>query len=270
VFPIALSIVSATTKHIIFYTYNDCGLRGASIPALFVVYIGYSLLTLVLAIVAYIALFLSKDAFKIKEELRYYLIVLVPIILIATILGLLELNQQFVPSLYFPSEVFPIVEVFFTFIISGVHLFFLCWKEKRTTSETEEKDLSGRLIGSPEFRQLFFDFLCLQLCIENLLFWEDIQRFKRIPNGSPEQQQQANILFAKYIKAGSEYEVNIPHTIVLDVTKMINSNEFNSMMFDMPEREIFSLMKFHSYPLFLRMRSEAGASSLDSWVITAT
>eukprot|EP01113_Clastostelium_recurvatum_P002598 TRINITY_DN11098_c0_g2_i1.p1 TRINITY_DN11098_c0_g2~~TRINITY_DN11098_c0_g2_i1.p1 ORF type:complete len:433 (+),score=50.29 TRINITY_DN11098_c0_g2_i1:173-1471(+) len=182
-----------------------------------------------------------KDAYHIKTKYKVLLVVWVACMVTMVVMSTKR-------SIWgFPWELAYAVPIFLSLVIMTIWIHIL-HKRKLTQHDI---DLGIMLSDMPEFRDRFASFLCLQFCIENLQFWEEVQAYKRIPDGSAGQLPTATDIFNKYIKSGSNYEVNISDKARDETSSQIGNSGVTSRSFDSAEREVMSLMRFHSYPLYV-------------------
>jgi len=207
-------------------------------------------------VVAVIFLWNSVDGYRIKDELKGIAVVS----LIMVIFTMAQASSNGVISLELLYGMM-LVCPFVFFSLSGFWLVWLSWRE--TKVDRPEMELVERLATRPQFRKQFFDFLCLQLCIENLLFWEDVQIYKTLPEGSAEQQTEANRMMEKYIKPGSYYEINLSSNTRKEVVGGVIAA--SSGTFAPAENEVLSTLKFHSYPLFVQSLKDTSSFSVSTY-----
>ncbi|KAM9942172.1 hypothetical protein ACTFIT_005544 [Dictyostelium discoideum] len=78
-----------------------------------------------------------------------------------------------------------------------------------TATQKSNKNKLFEVINNKDLRSAFYDFLATQFCVENLLCWEAIEKFKQI-NGSPsEMYSTAEEIYSLFIRDNSRYEINI-------------------------------------------------------------
>ncbi|KYQ91180.1 hypothetical protein DLAC_08092 [Tieghemostelium lacteum] len=65
------------------------------------------------------------------------------------------------------------------------------------------------IIKNKDLRSAFYDFLCFQFCVENLLCWEAIEKFKHKNGTPPEMYSIAEEIYLLFIRDNSRYEINI-------------------------------------------------------------
>ncbi|KAN0012225.1 hypothetical protein ACTFIU_007523 [Dictyostelium citrinum] len=78
-----------------------------------------------------------------------------------------------------------------------------------TATQKSNKNKLFEVINNKDLRSAFYDFLATQFCVENLLCWEAIEKFKQM-NGTPsEMYSTAEEIYSLFIRDNSRYEINI-------------------------------------------------------------
>jgi len=205
-------------------------------------FLSYILTFLVVAIVVvwivtFIFLRNVRDAYKIKQEMLLYLI--------TAILGS-AFSDLSIVDLSASSAIFQLAVLFVNFGFYG----YMLTQNSDDSTVSPDMDFDS-CMQSQRFRARFADFLALQLCIENIRFWEDVQKFKVC---APDDLiRLAQEIFHKYIKKESPYEVNISTTSQQYVCKQLEDVEnLTPDLFERAENEVLSMLKFHSFPLFMQ------------------
>eukprot|EP00117_Sycon_ciliatum_P024412 scpid40227/ scgid2457/ Regulator of G-protein signaling 12 len=98
-------------------------------------------------------------------------------------------------------------------------------------------------------RQLFQRFLASILCEENILFWEEVERFKA--SSTEQMQSTGQDIFKTFIDSGSRQQVNLESNTYKQLTKDSNS-EFKITSYNAAQKEIFDLMRSDSHSKFTR------------------
>jgi hypothetical protein len=137
-------------------------------------------------------------------------------------------------------------------------------KKRRSTPQnsTEQSSASNVLTTNiskvsqiPEKLGKFKKFLALELSIENVLFYVDVQSWKRDYeqpwNGAGQIRSKANELIDKYLNSKSAYEVNLPQ-MILEIESVVKNNAENlpRSLFDQAESEIKMLMQQDTFRRF--------------------
>eukprot|EP01113_Clastostelium_recurvatum_P041912 TRINITY_DN6733_c0_g1_i1.p1 TRINITY_DN6733_c0_g1~~TRINITY_DN6733_c0_g1_i1.p1 ORF type:complete len:455 (+),score=41.32 TRINITY_DN6733_c0_g1_i1:138-1367(+) len=213
-------------------------------------------------IMCVICLWKSSDAYYIKLEMQLTLIIWIAVVVVAH-------SIRSVPSLvsYYPN-VTGIVGMILSCIVSDV--FLIHWARQERKIFEADVDLGLRL-ESNAFRHDFAEFLCSQFAIENLLFWDAVQSYKRLPQGSEEQMRKAKIIYEKYIAVSSVCEVNLGSQTRQSIGASVRPGIYvTSDTFSVAEREVMYMLKFHSYPLYMMRRSSSSDEQTTSFSSTTT
>jgi len=115
------------------------------------------------------------------------------------------------------------------------------------------------VISTDRLLDHYIRFLKKNRAVENIFFWLDVERFRRLER-KDDLLFQANSIYNKYIVDGAQLEVNIDSEDKQAVGEALfhldGCEEVNRHMFDHAQLQVLSLMKESSYPRFLR--SEEG------------
>eukprot|EP01112_Ceratiomyxa_fruticulosa_P005502 TRINITY_DN1614_c0_g1_i2.p1 TRINITY_DN1614_c0_g1~~TRINITY_DN1614_c0_g1_i2.p1 ORF type:complete len:184 (+),score=30.81 TRINITY_DN1614_c0_g1_i2:723-1274(+) len=159
-----------------------------------------------------------------------------------------------------PSELWTVIILYLDFIITAIYVWYLARKNSKITIRTY-RDLPSLLETEPSFRVQFIEFLMLQFCVENLLFYESVQSFKKIPNNSLEQTESAMKIFSEYIKEGGIQQINVSSEVRNNIINHINTHTVNSDIFKFAQRQVLELLTFHSLPMFSQYHRERNEKS---------
>nr|XP_023014758.1 regulator of G-protein signaling loco isoform X2 [Leptinotarsa decemlineata] len=96
---------------------------------------------------------------------------------------------------------------------------------------------------------MFAEFLKKEFSAENIYFWTACERFKKLPPGI-EKQAEARRIYEQHLSVGSLEAVNVDSQGRQFTEQVLQ--EMNNNMFDQAQKQIFNLMKFDSYPRFLK------------------
>eukprot|EP00475_Leptophrys_vorax_P030361 TRINITY_DN45433_c0_g1_i1.p1 TRINITY_DN45433_c0_g1~~TRINITY_DN45433_c0_g1_i1.p1 ORF type:complete len:472 (-),score=98.53 TRINITY_DN45433_c0_g1_i1:61-1383(-) len=110
------------------------------------------------------------------------------------------------------------------------------------------------LFEEVELLEKFRIYLEQELATENLLFYEDVERFKHICKDSPEARvkEKAKNLFDKYLAKNAPYQINLDADTVRDLRTMYFSGNVTPTMFDEAQKEILDLMEKDTFRRFLQ------------------
>eukprot|EP01113_Clastostelium_recurvatum_P050716 TRINITY_DN9668_c0_g2_i1.p1 TRINITY_DN9668_c0_g2~~TRINITY_DN9668_c0_g2_i1.p1 ORF type:complete len:462 (-),score=74.16 TRINITY_DN9668_c0_g2_i1:61-1446(-) len=216
----------------------------------------FSFFYLLATFAAVVVLWRSNDAYYIKRELGrsvFVWVICIP----------LNMVCSYVPAVekVLPSQAVIIMGLILHFWISGGYVSIMYLRSTRAIADPGDADLA-QLLKNRKFRLKFSDFLCLQLCIENLSFYDAVEEYH---NASPSDQPSlAKEIYLRYIVDGSQFQVNIGSALYSSIKTTIDADLANNTTFDEAKNEIFSLMKYHSLPLFLSRQKDSSSPSSSS------
>jgi hypothetical protein len=125
-----------------------------------------------------------------------------------------------------------------------------------------EHFVSFEVLNNPAKLEAFKEFLTLELSVENILFYLDVQGWKKDYeqpwNDSEKIKDRAKALFEKYLNRDAAYEVNLPNLILAEIERGLNGdeNKLPATLFDQAEREIRLLMQGDSFRRFENFQSK--------------
>jgi hypothetical protein len=103
----------------------------------------------------------------------------------------------------------------------------------------------------------FREFLLKQHCVENLVFWMEVKRFKKLPKGKLN--HEAQLIFGRFLLPYSDMEVNLPAAVICKLQEYLNEEKTISLatrnMFDEAQKAIFLLMELDSFRAFRKLSS---------------
>ncbi|XP_056640653.1 regulator of G-protein signaling loco [Diorhabda sublineata] len=106
-----------------------------------------------------------------------------------------------------------------------------------------------KLLEDPLGLHMFAEFLKKEFSAENIYFWTACERYKDLPTDN-ERRNEAQRIYLHHLNSGSTEAVNVDAQARQSVEKNINAA--NVDLFLQAQKQIFNLMKFDSYPRFLR------------------
>jgi len=198
----------------------------------------------------------SKDAFHIKTEMK---ILTVTWVLIIIPYGVITEFYTSFDTRFLVSVILYVIGHAAAFCTHTVWVYILSIKSDKIAGIAQKLNTLtvSTLVSDGRLRQLLFDFLTQSFCVENLLFWEDVQLWKQTEPGYLQHWTLACAIMEKYIMPGSPLEVNIESTTKLtiqkkyqEVSSMDINLELDTSIFDDAIAEIETLIIMHSYPQF--------------------
>ncbi|KAJ3444473.1 electron carrier/ protein disulfide oxidoreductase [Anaeramoeba flamelloides] len=109
------------------------------------------------------------------------------------------------------------------------------------------------LLTIPAAVEYFSEYLNHEMCQENLLFYLAVKNFKNLLNSNQRGKKiasMAKMIYGKYIKTGSFFEVNIDYKCREKIIKCVKKKEFSINMFNEAQGIVFNHMKNDQYKAF--------------------
>lgn len=107
---------------------------------------------------------------------------------------------------------------------------------------------------SPPLCEAFRLFLEKRLCIENLLYWQDVQQFRFLPSSTNQSTltTQAQTIVQQYLLDISPFQINVDCNMVNQLVTRVNSGEITRNIFDETQHACLLLLTDDSLPKFLK------------------
>ena len=100
------------------------------------------------------------------------------------------------------------------------------------------------------FYFVFQEFLKKEFSAENIYFWTACERYKQLSKGT-DKTNEARRIYAQHLCAGASEAINVDSQARQFITDQ-TLQEAGSELFELAQKQIFNLMKFDSYPRFLK------------------
>ncbi|KAF5290605.1 hypothetical protein FQA39_LY14671 [Lamprigera yunnana] len=131
---------------------------------------------------------------------------------------------------------------------------FLCEENGVKSSKQSEAVASWatsfeKLLADSIGLQTFAEFLKKEFSAENIYFWTSCERYRRLPPGS-EKVAEAQRIYKRHLCIGAAEAVNVDSQVRQFTEQSLL--EAHSNLFEQTQKQIFNLMKFDSYPRFLK------------------
>ncbi|KAJ3444706.1 electron carrier/ protein disulfide oxidoreductase [Anaeramoeba flamelloides] len=113
------------------------------------------------------------------------------------------------------------------------------------------------LLTIPAAVEYFSEYLNHEMCQENLLFYIAVKNFKNLLNSNQMEKKiasMAKMIYCKYIKTGSFFEVNIDYQCREKIINYVKKKEFSINMFNEAQDIVFSHLKNDQYKGFMNSR----------------
>lgn len=204
----------------------------------------------------------SQDAFHIRHEiigLAVWWIVAAPPLLIYSVLQIVDK--------YFPPATFMALCFVVAFCINMVCPLYWAWQDDRSKARMAHSnnafDSFVEKLTLPVFRNDFFQFLSLQFCAENLLFYEVVTEWKaKVEHKSINEDERTvigNSIYNNFIADSGEFQINISSAPRNKIKQGIASEQFGTDVFDGAIKEVVELMFVNSYHNYVRTVSPNSA-----------
>ncbi|KAJ6245794.1 regulator of g protein signaling [Anaeramoeba flamelloides] len=184
-----------------------------------------------------------RDEFNINKELK--IITFVWIVTIVPYLVLSYIGNVTVSAL---------LSVYYnaiTYIVSDVHPLYLSYIGAERIKVPSSSILSSldNVLKDEHAHDAFKDFLVQEFSVENILFWDEVEDFKKLAERD-EIKERARYIYDKYIDPSSVFEVNLDSNDKEQIKKSLKKTTID--MYNEPQNSIFDLMESDSWPRFLK------------------
>ncbi|KAL0477436.1 regulator of G-protein signaling [Acrasis kona] len=187
-----------------YMSFKGCDLTTSGNVAI-VIGIVYTLIDIMFVIM----LFKVKDTWGIKYETLFVTIVWAAlIILFAVLINIPVYNQEY--DYYFPCFYILFIGFFIEGLVCGLLPALLSFK----SSPSQEKQLENSnglqsILDVDAYRAKFLTFCVRSFCPENLLCWEDIQKYNRTAHAES-RAEFAELILNKFVRDGAPVQLNMP------------------------------------------------------------
>jgi len=113
----------------------------------------------------------------------------------------------------------------------------------RTKPGCKYTDMCTEIFKDLKLYAVFYDWAVSNLCAENLQFYTEADKFKKIEDQNL-LSQEANRIFQKYIKEQAYSQVNLDHITRRDITIAINNNSPTKNMFVDAQMLVMELIRY--------------------------
>lgn len=200
----------------------------------------------------------SQDAFHIRHEILAICVmwaIMFPPMLAYSLLPSSETTK------YFPPSFIITIALMFSFIFTVSFPLYLARKDeqnRKIQASVNKYDEFQSKLALPAFRNAFYQFLSLQFCGENLLFYEVAGNWKaKVENKAYDEKERADQAIAihdSFVIENSEYQINIHSDMRDKISLKVNNKEFLDDLFNEAIKEVTEMMYSNSYHLFLKSK----------------
>lgn len=218
-------------------------------------YIGFLLLVTMVIIWFAVALRNCNDGFNVKTELF--------ICAMCALVGAVFYALFGTEYPYQPLDGNTVA--FVLFVISTGYPVFRTYVQPPITQPPKEVESVEKLIAFPEGFASFKSHLVCEFSVENILFWQAVEQYRDFcaeveakKLGPVPRYRRSRQIFRKYVKIGSNLEINVSSNVSAAVKKVLDCDEKSVDMskvtpyiFDHAQQEILGLMQTDSFPRYL-------------------
>jgi len=115
-------------------------------------------------------------------------------------------------------------------------------------------------LTDPRLYSVFFNWAVANLCSENLLFYEDAEKFKEADVINIK--EEAERIYLKFITEGSYIQINLDYETRKDITHAIQNKTYHRDMFVPAQRMIMELIKYDLLVKFMDSNDYRGYKGL--------
>lgn len=193
----------------------------------------------------------SKDAYRVKGELIFFLVLWICVLVATTGIG--SRIRGFTPS------VLPMFGLVVTFFLSSVLPLVYTWQHDQAMKRRERPTFEyfSEMLESLQFRNIFHEFLSEQFCPENLQFYEAVGYWK---STEEQKQERCEEILNTFIIEDAMCQVHIDSAKRNKIEESIKANLFPDTIFDEALQDILEDMYTNSFLEFTSSSLFASAS----------
>jgi hypothetical protein len=219
------------------------------------------------------------DEFSIRNELFFCIIfsslMMIGMIILVIVPGAFWPQQSYIGYLlgvtligtFVVSVVYPLVNTWFP---GGV--FNAIWRliKRQKGEEKEDAETPVEMTGADEKKgptvnqieyfltvnegkEHFKQFLVREFSVENLMFYTEVQYYKKIDDEN-DLKETAKTIHETYVELGAPFEINIDNGIRTQVAEALSSGKPTTTTFDAAEQAVLTVMREESFPRFKKSR----------------
>lgn len=116
--------------------------------------------------------------------------------------------------------------------------------KKQKSKSNKFSDINVDLVLSDAaLYSAFKDWSIANLCSENLLFYVDVEEFKKTED-IEQLEQQGERIFEKFVKDGAYNQINLDHETRQDITRSVHNRYYHKDMFKGAQYLVMDLIKY--------------------------
>jgi len=106
-----------------------------------------------------------------------------------------------------------------------------------------------KLLSDPLGTDYFMKYLSTAYCEENLLFWLEVEKYKKLDKDKPAKGVE---IYERFIKSGSPMDIGMESQITKNIEQKIANKDFIPELYQEAQEKILFLLKANSYSRFLQ------------------
>jgi hypothetical protein len=121
---------------------------------------------------------------------------------------------------------------------------------------TQEVDPFITVLDNSTLFKAFMDFLVLNWCAENLLFYKEVESLQEgfVVMKPEERSEKAKRIFDEFVNPGAPLEINLEHGTRMNIVKAVTGGNLTVTTFKAAQKHIFELMKKDSFSKWQKTR----------------
>jgi len=127
----------------------------------------------------------------------------------------------------------------------------------RASSDTlvyRSEDIFRGYLESEETLVAFIEFCVKSWCVENVLFYLQAEKFKKLENSPQILKPMATLIYERYIEEDAPYLVNIENSTSTGIKERMKNEDFDPLMFSSAQEHIFKVMYQDTYVKWKRSK----------------
>jgi len=118
------------------------------------------------------------------------------------------------------------------------------------------KEFFRSCLETPVLLKSFTQFMRLIWCVENIMFYCEVNEYRRLLKSSPEQAKTCGLtIIQECVAPGSLLEINVDHPTRRELMELVHTGVFTETTFDRAQSEIYSLMLTDSFEKWVHTES---------------
>jgi hypothetical protein len=142
---------------------------------------------------------------------------------------------------YYPSGTSLFIGALIDIFITGTLPVILTYTKKYSNAIHISTDEIRQTLENYSYRVKFKDYAMRSLCVESIIFWEEVQKFKRLTDHE-DRETMIHHLYEKYMVHSSPFELNIQQSSILPIERAMQEYRANGTPID---DDVFTPLEEH-------------------------